>query len=90
MKNFKWPLLIDSTNKPSATLLFVYSSFLFAVGSIANLLAKDALMGAFCALGLYFGSFIFYRMRRLDGVKISLAEQSIELEDKPDEEKEDK
>lgn len=89
MKDIKLPLAIDKDGQPSVTLLFAYIAFILATLACGYLLYKDSLSGTVSALLLFFGTLVFYRMRKLDKVKFDLDDKSFELdaEDGPSDEK---
>lgn len=82
----RWPFVHDPVKgKPSVTLLFFYISFTIATitvstSSILMLIKGDYLSATFMPMLMMFSGFIFYRMRRLDSVKINLQERSIDLD----------
>lgn len=81
MKDFEFPFAKDKvTNKPSVTLLFAYVSFILATLACGYLLYKDAIAGTVSSLMLFFGTVIFYRMRRIDSFKFNLEEKSLEID----------
>lgn len=85
-KGMAWPFVHDPVkNKPSVTLLFFYISFCVVtttiIGSSTMLIIKGQyLQATFMPLLLWVLGFVFYRLRRLDSVKINLQEQSLELD----------
>lgn len=90
-EGMKWPFAYDPVKqKPSVTLLFFYISFCLAasavsVSSIMLVLKGDYLIATFMPMLMMYSGFIFYRLRRLDSVKINLAEKSIDLDGGSDE-----
>jgi len=85
MKDLKLPFAVDrKTGEPSVTLLFAYVAFIIACTVITYLSYKDITAGSIGALTLFFGSLVFYRLRRLDRVKFNLDEKSFELESSED------
>jgi len=82
MKDFEFPFAIDKVSKkPSVTLFFAYVSFLIALGVTIYLTVKDVIAGSVAALMLFFGCLLMYRMRSIDKFKISIKDQSFEVED---------
>lgn len=81
----KFPFLHDPVkNAPSVTLLFFYLSYLLAfcvvlASSTLSLINEDYLTATFMPILMMFSGFIFYRLRRLDSVKIDLDDKSIDL-----------
>lgn len=88
----KFPFAYDPVQKqPSVTLLFVYITFIMAAtSSIALNFTESTLTASLVAICFWALAFIFYRLRRLDKVKIDLDDRSIELENKEPSEEEDK
>lgn len=84
MKDIKLPLAVDTDGKSSVTLLFAYIAFIIACMANAYLLYKDVTAGTVSSLTLFFGSMIFYRLRKLDKVKFDLDDKSFELEGSDD------
>lgn len=90
-EGMKWPFVHDPVKgKPSVTLLFFYISFFMAAlavstSSIMLILKGDYLIATFMPMIMMYSGFIFYRLRRLDSVKIDLESKSINLEGKSDE-----
>jgi uncharacterized membrane protein len=72
-----------ATEKPSITLLAFYLGIMLSVISLILLhIDKDKYLIATGSTLLFLGmTFIFYRIRNLDKVKIDLDDRSIELED---------
>lgn len=69
------------TNSPSVTLLFPYITFIITVISlIATHFYPDMLQATAMSLLFWAVSVIFYRLRKLDKVKINLKNQEIELD----------
>ena len=82
MRDFEFPFAKDKTSgKSSVTLFFAYVSFLLATIVTGYLVYKDAIAGTVSALMLFFGCLLMYRLRQVDKFKISLSEQSLEVED---------
>lgn len=78
------PMAHDSvTGKPSVTLLGFYLGLLLSVCSIiAYHFFSDKLIGPSSMTLLFFGmTFVFYKLRQLDKIKLDLDDKSIELED---------
>jgi hypothetical protein len=81
-----WPFVHDPVKgKPSVTLLFFYISFMITtcaitVSSILLLISGNYLQATMMPTLFWLMSFVFYRLRRLDSVKINLQEQSFELD----------
>ena len=90
-EGMKWPFVHDPVRQqPSVTLLFFYISFFLAssavfTSSIMLILKGDYLIATFMPMIMMYSGFIFYRLRRLDSVKIDLENKSINLEGKSDE-----
>lgn len=88
------PMAHDSlTGKPSVTLLGFYLGLLLSVGSlIAYHFFSDKLIGPASMTLLFLGmTFVFYKIRQLDKVKLDLDDREITLEDTQDNnEKEEK
>lgn len=87
------PMASDSsTGKPSVTLLAFYLGMCLSVVSLlAYHVFVDKLIGPTSMTLLFFAmTFVFYRLRSLDKVKINLTEKSIEFEDSPEAQKEEK
>ncbi len=90
-----WPFVHDPTiKKPSVTLMFFYIGFMMAAtviaaSSVMQLIKGDLLQATFMPSMLAFISFVFYRLRKLDNVKIDLNDQEIELSSNDDEEKDE-
>ena len=82
----KWPFVHDPVKKsPSVTLLFFYISFGLAALSVGSssamlILKGEYLSATFMPVLMMYSGFIFYRLRRLDSIKINLEEKSIDLE----------
>lgn len=69
-----------TTNKPSVTLLFAYVSFLICVASITALHFFSQLQSAsLISIGFFIVCLVFYRLRRLDDVKINVKTGAVEL-----------
>jgi len=85
-EGMKWPFVHDAVKgKPSITLLFFYLSFCVALGTIITsstmmIIKGDYFTATMMPMLMWFTSFVFYRLRRLDSVKINLAEKSVELD----------
>jgi hypothetical protein len=75
-----------NTKKPSTTLFSFYTGIGLAVISlIAYHIAPDKLIGPASMSLLYLGmTFVFYRVRAIDRVKINVEQKSIEFEDLPE------
>lgn len=87
MKDIKLPFAIDGkTGEPSVTLLFAYIAFILATLASSYLLYRDVVAGTVSSLTLFFGTLVFYRLRRLDKVKFDLDDKSFELESSEDKE----
>ena len=72
--------------KPSATLLFMYVSFVIAAGSVIALHLKAGLLIAtLTAIMFWVLATVFYRIRKLDKFKIDLDDKTIELDADEDE-----
>lgn len=79
------PSAYDATREePSATLLAFHVGLILSIGSlIAYHFLPDKLVGPVSATLMFFGmTFVMYRLRNLDKVKLDLDDRSIELEDK--------
>jgi len=69
-----------STNQSSVTLFFVYITFWLAVaGSISVYYKSEFLTASINSTIFWVVAFIFYRLRKLDSVKLDLDDKSIEL-----------
>ncbi len=85
-KGMNLPFVHDPVKKsPSITLLFFYIGFGLAALSVAAssimlILSKNYLTATYMPVIMMFSGFIFYRLRRLDSIKINLEEKSIDLE----------
>jgi hypothetical protein len=71
--------------KPSVTLLFFYISFCLAaifvsISSVMLIIDKSYVLAAAYPVVMMYSGFIFYRLRRLDSVKINLEEKSIDFD----------
>jgi len=90
-KGMSWPFVHDPVkSKPSVTLLFFYITFCITactiIGSSTMLIIKGQyLQATIMPMLSWFSAFVFYRLRRLDSVKINLNEKSVELEGGKDE-----
>lgn len=86
-----WPFVHDPVKgKPSVTLLFFYISFCLAAGSVLVssvmlLISQKYLAATMMPMLMMYSGFIFYRLRRLDSVKIDLDDKSVELDGGSDE-----
>lgn len=82
----KFPFAYDPTTKsPSVTLLFAYITFVFMMLSLIGLhIYKEILQATIVSIIVWVLSVVFYRLRELDKVKIDIKNQSIDLEDLPD------
>lgn len=78
---FRLPSAKDGeSGKPSVTLWFAHVSFTVAMaGTIYFLATGDTLHSVLTAIGFWTIAMIWYRLRRLDSVKIDLRDQEIEL-----------
>lgn len=80
-----WPFVYDPVeNKPSVTLMFFYIAFtlcvsVVAVSSYILLKKDDPIQATFMPSFLMLMGFVFYRLRKLDNVKIDLDDKKIEL-----------
>lgn len=87
-----WPFVHDPVAKqPSVTLMFFYISFTLAVSvitasSILLLLKNDPIQATLMPSFLMLMGFVFYRLRKLDNVKIDLDDKKIELSSQPEKE----
>lgn len=85
-KGMEWPFVHDPVKgKPSVTLLFFYLTFCVTISAIATssimlIINGDYLQATIMPMLAWFSSFVFYRLRRLDSVKINLEEKSVELD----------
>ena len=69
-----------SSNQKSTTLFFVYITFWLAVvGSIVVYYKPELLSASINSTVFWVVSFVMYRLRRLDKVKLDLDDKSIEL-----------
>jgi len=83
----------DATREePSATLLAFHVGLILSIGSLISYhFLPDKLVGPVSATLMFFGmTFVMYRMRNLDKVKLDLDDRSIELEDEHSESEKDK
>lgn len=84
-EGMRWPFLYDPVSKkPSVTLLFFYISYIVAcitvfISSSMLIINKDYLTATYMPILMLFSGFVFYRLRRLDSIKINLRDQSIDL-----------
>lgn len=72
-------------DKPSITLLFFYVTFIIVsiittLSSSMMLIKGQYLEATFMPLFLWILGFVFYRLRKLDNIKINLQERSLELD----------
>lgn len=80
-----WPFVHDPVKgKPSVTLMFFYLGFFCAftsvcASSILMMVGGDYIKSTIMPMIVLFSTFVFYRMRRLDSVKINLQEKSLNL-----------
>lgn len=81
-QGFKIPLAKEGVEgKPSATLWFAYISFFLALASEVYFIYKgDPLASTATAICFWVLAMVFYRLRKLDSVKIDLDNHSIELD----------
>lgn len=85
-EGMRWPFVHDPVKgKPSVTLLFFYLAFTIAILTVSSsstmmIIKGQYLQATFMPLLMWFSAFVFYRLRRLDSVKINLQEQSVEIE----------
>jgi len=90
-EGMKWPFVHDPVKgKPSVTLLFFYITFCLVTvvtgtSSTMLIIKGQYLQATFMPLMLWILGFVFYRLRRLDSVKINLEEKSLELGGNSDE-----
>jgi len=90
-KGMNWPFVHDPVRgKPSVTLMMFYIGFFTAfltimVSSVMMTIKGDYMTATIMPTMLMFSTFIFYRLRRLDGVKINLSEKSLDLSGSSDE-----
>mgnify|MGYP003480358119 FL=1 len=84
------PMAKDSvTNLPSVTLLAFYLGLCLSVGSLIAYHFEDSLLGATGMTLLFFVmTYVMYKLRQLDKFKLDIKNQSIEIEDVPEEQKE--
>ena len=89
MEDIRFPYAWDKNKKQSSsTLFFTYVSFIISIVTIIIVSFSDVLMGSILALTLFFGSLLFYRLRRLDTFSIDLDDKIITVnESKPKKEK---
>lgn len=93
-RGMHWPFVHDPVDKiPSPTLMFFYLTFMLAfvvtaVASGAMIVKGDYLLSTMPSMGLVLMGFVFYRLRKLDRVKLDLNDQEIELSSNDDEESE--
>lgn len=83
IEGLKLPYLFDPTSKqPSITLGMLYIVSLIMFGSLIALHLDSALMTATLVTTLIWVlSYVMYRLRKLDKVKIDLKNQQVDLED---------
>lgn len=92
-EGMQWPFVHDPVkNKPSVTLLFFYIAFCISTGttiasSTLMLIKGEYFTATIMPMLTWFTAFVFYRLRRLDSVKIDLDDKSISLEGGENEEK---
>lgn len=85
-KGMEWPFVHDPVKgKPSVTLLFFYITFCLTTLAISASSTMLIIKGSYLQATMmpmlaWFSAFVFYRLRRLDSVKINLAEKSVELD----------
>lgn len=81
-KGMKLPFVYDPESKaPSVTLSFAYITFFITVISVAVLhFRADPMVASGGALLFWVLATVFYRLRKLDKVKIDLDDQEIELD----------
>ena len=81
-KGMKLPFVYDPESKaPSVTLSFAYITFFLTVISVAVLhFRADPMVASGGALIFWVLATVFYRLRKLDKVKIDLDDQEIELD----------
>lgn len=85
-KGMAWPFVNDPVkDKPSVTLLFFYIAFCIVAITIASsstllLISGDYMLATSMPMLMWLAGFVFYRLRRLDSIKINLKEQSLELD----------
>ncbi len=73
--------------KPSATLLFLYVSFMIAACSVIALHFKASLLIASGTAIMFWAlCMVFYRLRKLDKVKFDRDDKSLEIDGDEDEE----
>lgn len=80
--NGAWlPMAYDGTrNKPSATLFFVYISFVMSMVSITYTFFKnEAYTPAGFSILLFVLCSVLYRIRRIDSLEVDLDDKSIKL-----------
>ena len=85
-KGLRVPFAYDSfTKQPSITLFFAYVTFVVMMLSLIGLhIYKQILQATLLSVLVWVLAVVFYRLRELDKVKIDLKDQSIDLEDTPD------
>jgi hypothetical protein len=66
--------------KPSVTLLFVWLTGMLALGSTLALNFVDTLQAALTSIIFWVLSMVFYRLRRIDKLKIDLDDRQLEIE----------
>ncbi len=70
-------------NKPSSTLFYAYVTFWLGVVSVISLHFEEKLFTAtLTTLMFWVVAVIFYRLRKLDKIKVDLDDRSVELEGK--------
>jgi hypothetical protein len=85
-EGFSLPLAKDGiTGLPSATLWFAYISFLLALAAeVYFIIKEDNLASTSTAIIFWVIAMVFYRMGKLDKVKIDIDDQNIELDGEDD------
>lgn len=80
-RGFQFWYAYDPTVKQSSvTLFFCYVTFWIAIGgSLAVYFKPDLLTASINSTVFWVAAFIFYRLRKLDTVKLDLDDRSLEL-----------
>lgn len=68
-----------TTDKPSSTLFFAYTSFLLAFISIVVLIIFNPLYGAIAGISFWFLAVVLYLMRRISTFRVDIDDQEFEL-----------
>lgn len=86
-----WYAHDGSTGEPSITLFFAYTTFILTFASAILLhIFPDLLNASVYTLIFWVIAFVFYRLRKLDKIKIDLDDREIELEGSDDDDGKEK